>query len=97
MNPLLAKFLRSVYRKEPISGFILILGATDAILGGVGGRWSLMSIGLLIALLGIAIRWRQRQQTVKNVAPETARYMLPPSSSRPQLPLLINDKRRGQP
>ena len=84
MNPLLAKFLRSVYRKEPISGFILILGATDAILGGVGGRWSLMSIGLLIALLGIIVRWRQRQQTAKSVAPETARYMLPPSASRPQ-------------
>ena len=97
MNPLLAKFLRSVYRKEPISGFLLILGATDAILGGVGGRWSLMSIGLIVALLGMAFRWRQGQQEAKNTARETARYMLPPSSSRPQLPLLINDKRRGQP
>ena len=97
MTPLLAKFLRSVYRKEPISGFLLILGATDAILGGVGGRWSLMSIGLIVALLGMAFRWRQGQQEAKNTATETARYMLPPSSSRPQLPLLINDKRRGQP
>lgn len=97
MNPLLAKLLRSVYRQEPISGFLLILGATDAVLGGVGGRWSLMSIGLIVALLGMAFRWRQGQQTQKNTATETARYMLPPSSSRPQLPLLINDKRKGQP
>lgn len=96
MNPLLAKFLRSVYLKEPISGFLLILGATDAILGGVGGRWSLFSIGLAIALLGMAFRWRQGQQKQKAPATETARYLLPPGSSRPELPLLINNKRRGQ-
>lgn len=97
MNPLLAKILRSVYRKEPISGFLLILGATDAILGGVGGRWSLLSIGLAIALLGIVLRWRQEQQKTKTPATETARYLLPSSSSRPELPLLISNKRRGQP
>ena len=94
MNPLLAKFLRSVYRKEPISGFLLILGVTDAVIGGVGERWSLLSIGLVIALLGIAIRWRQGQKTSnKAIAVEPARYLLPPSSSRPQLPLLMSNKR----
>ena len=96
MNPLLAKFIRSVYRKEPLSGFLLILGVTDAVIGGVGERWSLLTIGLVVALLGMAMRWRQAAKTSdKAIATEPARYLLPPSSSRPQLPLLMsNNKRR---
>lgn len=95
MNPLLAKFFRSVYRKEPISGFLLILGVTDAVIGGVGGHWSLLSIGLVIGLLSIAMRWRQGQRSSnKAIAVEPARYLLPPSSSRPQLPLLMSNKHR---
>ncbi len=97
MNPLLAKFFRSVYRKEPISGFLLILGATDAVIGGVGEHWSLLSIGLVIALLGMAMRLRQGQKTSdKAIAVESARYLLPPSSSRPQLPLLMSNNKRRQ-
>ena len=96
MNPLLARLLRSVYRKEPISGFLLILGATDALIGGFGGRWSLLSIGLVIAIMGMVIRWRQSQKTAEAIAAEPARYLLPPSSSRPPLPLLTNNKRSRQ-
>lgn len=95
MNPLFARFLRSVYRKEPISGFILILGITDALIGGVGGRGSLLSIGLLIALLGIVMRWRQGEKKSKAIAREPVRYYLPPSSSRKPLPLLTGSKRRS--
>lgn len=98
MNPLLAKFIRSVYRKEPISGFLLILGLTDAVIGGVGERWSLLSIGLVIALLGIAVRWRQatKSSATKAIAVEPARYMLPPTSSRSPLPLLMSNNKRRQ-
>lgn len=97
MNPLFARFLRTVYRKEPVSGFILILGATDALIGGFGGRGSLLSIGLLIAFLGIVMRWRQSDQKSRTVAAEPINYLLPPSSvnsSRQPLPLLVNSKRR---
>lgn len=93
MNPLFARFLRSVYRKEPVSGFILILGATDALIGGVGGRGSLLSIGLLITLLGILMRWQQGKKS-KAIAREPIRYYLPPGSSRKPLPLLTSSKRR---
>ena len=92
MNPLFARFLRTVYRKEPISGFILILGVTDALIGGLNGRSSLLSIGLLIALLGIIMRWRQGGKKSKAIAVESARYMLPPSSVRKPLPLLTSSK-----
>ncbi|BAZ46648.1 hypothetical protein NIES4102_36840 [Chondrocystis sp. NIES-4102] len=94
MNPLFARFLRSVYRKEPISGFILILGATDALIGGFGGKSSLLSIGLFIALLGIIMRWRQSSKKTPVKPSKPARYLLPPSSSREPLPLLVNNSKR---
>ena len=95
MNPLFAKFFRAVYRKEPVSGFILILGATDALVGGLGGSGSVLSIGLLIALLGIVMRWRQGEKKPPRVpSSQPAKYLLPPSSSNRPLPLLVSNKRR---
>ena len=94
MNPLFARFLKTVYRKEPISGFILILGVTDALIGGLNGRGSLLSIGLLIALLGIVMRWRQGEKKSRTIATEPVRYMLPPSSPHKPLPLLTSSKQR---
>ncbi len=94
MNPLFARFLRTVYRKEPVSGFILILGATDALIGGFGGRGSLLSIGLFIALLGIIMRWRQGAKKSQAIATEPVKYYLPPGTSRQPLPLLSSSKRR---
>jgi hypothetical protein len=94
VNLLFARFLRAVYRKEPVSGFILILGATDALVGGLGGRGSLLSIGLLITLLGIVMRWRQGEKKSEAIATETVRYYLPPGSTRQPLPLLTPSKRR---
>lgn len=94
MNPLFARFFRSVYHREPVSGFILILGATDALIGGLGGRGSLLSIGLLIALLGIIMRWRQGEKKTKAIASEPVRYYLPAGSTRQPLPLLGSSKPR---
>ena len=94
MNPLFARFLRSVYRKEPISGFILLLGVTDALIGGLGGQGSLLSIGLLVALLGGIMRWRQGGKKSQAIATEAAKYYLPPGESRQPLPLLTSSKRR---
>ena len=92
MNPLFARFLRAVYRKEPVSGFILILGATDALIGGLGGRGSLLSIGLLITLLGVVMRWRQGEKKSRAIATEPVRYYLPAGSTRQPLPLLTSSK-----
>jgi len=93
VNPLFARFLRLVYRKEPVSGFVLLLGGTDALIGGFGKQGSLLSIGLLVALLGVGMRWRQGVK--KKVATiEPARYQLPSGQSRQPLPLLMPSKRR---
>ena len=95
MNPLFARFFRAVYRKEPVSGFILILGATDALIGGLDGRGGLLSVGLLIALLGIIMRWRQGSKKSQDiVTPQPVKYLLPPGSTRQPLPLLMSSKHR---
>ncbi|MEO1671254.1 MAG: hypothetical protein AAFR77_10795 [Cyanobacteria bacterium J06631_2] len=94
MNPLFARFLRSVYRKEPVSGFILLFGVTDALIGGLGGRGGLLSIGLLIALLGVIMRWRQGEKKSEAIASEPIKYYLPPGSTRQPLPLLTSSKPR---
>ena len=94
MNPLFARLFNSIYRKEPVSGFILILGATDALIGGLNGRGSLLSIGLLIAVLGIFMRWRQGEKKSSEIATEPVRYYLPPGSTRQPLPLLTSSKPR---
>jgi hypothetical protein len=96
VNLLFARFLRSVYRKEPVSGFLLLLGVTDALIGGLGGRESLLSVGLLIALLGAVMRWRQGEKKPKAIATETVRYYLPPGSTRQPLPLLTPSKRSSK-
>jgi hypothetical protein len=49
MSPLLPRFVKVAYRKEPISSFILIVGAVDVVIGGMGEKWSLLSIGLATA------------------------------------------------
>ncbi|MEL6929920.1 MAG: hypothetical protein AAFO95_14945 [Cyanobacteria bacterium J06600_6] len=94
MNLLFAKFLRAVYRQEPVSGFILIFGLTDALIGGIGGRTSLLSLGLLIAVLGIIMRWRQGEKKSQAIATEPVKYYLPAGSTRQPLPLLSSSKPR---
>lgn len=93
MNILLPRFLRSAYRKEPISLFILTVGAVDAVIGGVGERWTLLSFGIGIILLALLLRWWKFQQVKPVLSEETPRRYLPPSSSSTPLPMLINEKR----
>ena len=67
MNALLPRFLKSAYRKDPISSFVMTVGAVDAVIGGVGERWTLMSFGIMMILLAIAIRWLQIQRSQDNL------------------------------
>jgi hypothetical protein len=88
------RIIRSAYRKEPISSFILTVGAADAAIGGMGMRWTLFSFGLVVALLGLALRWWQIQKAQPIIADDRPRYLLPPHSSRPPLPMLTQESRR---
>jgi hypothetical protein len=94
MNALLPRILKAAYRKEPISSFIVIVGSVDAVIGGVGERWSLLSFGLMMMVLAVALRWWQSQRRETELADQPVTHYLPPSSSRPALPILSAAKRQ---
>ncbi len=92
MNALLPRFLKSVYRGKPISTFIFIVGAVDALIGGFGERWTLLSLGLLLVVTSAAVRWLQVQKAQNFVSQQGSRRYLPPSSSQTPLPKLKSER-----
>lgn len=88
MNISLPRFLTRAYRKEPISAFALTIGIVNALIGGVGERWTLLTFGLLIGASAIALRWWQGYQT-RSIAERktTTRYLTGSDSPRPLPPL----------
>lgn len=94
MNIFLPRFLKAAYRQEPISSFILIIGAVDAVIGGVGGRWTLLSLGITTILLAFILRATQWQKAQTPGKPQPPRRLLPPSPSESPLPLLTRDQQR---
>ncbi len=89
--------MRTTYRKEPISSFILTVGTVDAVIGGVDGQWSLMGLGCAVVALAIALRWRLAsfRQTESIMEPRSPIRYLPEQSSRPSLPMLMTKKKGG--
>lgn len=94
MNALWPRFLRAAYRKEPISSFIVIVGVVDAVIGGAGERWSLLTFGLMMVLIAIALRWWQTQRRETELAEQPVTHYLPPTPSRAPLPALSATKRQ---
>lgn len=45
------------YRREPISSFLLTIGAVDIVLGGLDNRWVLFSLGLSTVGGAVALRF----------------------------------------
>lgn len=88
MNGLAPRFLKSAYRKEPISSFILIVGAVDAVIGGFDNRLSLLILGLGTVGTAIVLRWWVLQQTKVDLPSGKPIHYLPSRSSRPSLPML---------
>jgi hypothetical protein len=94
MNALVPRFLKSAYRKEPISSFIVIVGAVNAVLGGVGERWTLLSFGVIVMLTAAMLRWWKIHKAQATIPDELPRRFLAPSSPRSPLPLLTSEKQR---
>jgi hypothetical protein len=88
MNAALHRILKSTYRKEPISSFVMTMGAVDAAIGGLGSSWSLFSLGLGMVGIAIALRWLQIQRKRTPDIEAAPEYYLPPASSQPMLPKL---------
>lgn len=84
MNISLPRFVTRAYRKEPITAFIFTVGLVDAVIGGVGTRWSLLTFGLLVGASAIALRWWQGYQS-RGISERkaTTRYLTGSDSARP--------------
>ena len=94
MSPLLPRFVKVAYRKEPISSFILIVGAVDVVIGGMGEKWSLLSIGIVTVLIAGGLRWWQSQKADAIAVEQPPRRYLPPATSRAPLPNLTKEHHR---
>jgi hypothetical protein len=53
-----SQFFRTVYRRDPITGFLVVLGGAAVVLGSVSEQGGLATVGLLVVGGGIAIRSR---------------------------------------
>ncbi|GBL09456.1 hypothetical protein [Microcystis aeruginosa] len=93
-NLLWPRFLKKAYRQEPITSFIFTAAAVDVIIGVLGQRWTLLSLGATIMAIAIFARWQQVQKTEAINKEEAARYYLPPQSGQVALPTLKNEKNR---
>ena len=93
MNLAWLRSIKSAYRQEPLTSFAIAVGAVDALIGGVHDSGSLFSFGLLTVGAAIAVRWLLIQRSRPSIPEKVAEHYLPPSSSRPQMPLLIPAKK----
>lgn len=86
---------KRLYRKEPISSFLILMGVIELVIGGVDGQWSLFSLGLGLVLGAIAVRWskgRKNRLESQRVLPR--RYLPPSESVNAPLPQFVKDQRR---
>lgn len=103
MNAIFPTVLKRLYRKEPISSFLIVVGAVDAVIGGVNEIGTLMILGLLTSGVSVGYRWWciQQSETRSDPSQSKQRYRkskqlyLPPSAHRTPLPDL--DSRRQPP
>jgi hypothetical protein len=89
------RFLKTAYRKEPITGFILAVGAVDTAIGGVGQRWTLLSFGVTVVAIAFLARWLQIHKGRTLPKEGKARYYLPERSSGIPLPVLGEENHRS--
>lgn len=94
MNVTLPRLLRAIYRKEPISSFVFIVGAVDVAIGGVDQSWSLLTFGLGAVGVAVALRWSHSQRQPQEEPEKIAVHALPPASNRNRLPTLSAAKKR---
>ncbi len=92
MNLIWSRFLRSAYQRDPLTSFVMTVGAVDAAIGGLNEQWSLRTAGLGTVGVAIALRWWQQYRQQPFEQHDRALHLLPPQSSRPTLPPLLPKK-----
>ncbi|MBD1846375.1 hypothetical protein H6F89_23720 [Cyanobacteria bacterium FACHB-63] len=99
MNALWFHVLRTIYRKEPISAFILTAGMMNVAIGGIDQRTSLIVFGFSTVTIALILRWwslSRRPEPVR-VTPSRPGQVpvraLPETSSARSLPPLSKPKK----
>lgn len=83
MNAIFPTVLKRLYRREPISSFIIIMGAVDAVLGGVNEISGLIIFGLLTSGVAIGYRWWCIRAVESKYDRKTKQLYLPPAERAP--------------
>ncbi len=86
------KFLKSTYRREPITSFVITMALMELMIGGFEQEWSLLGLAGVMVVGAIVIRYRQgnRQEMRSPDLNQRTEYYLPPASPRPILPRLTD-------
>jgi hypothetical protein len=92
MNAVWTRVLRSVYRKEPISGFLIMVGISETTIGTLDAVWPLAIFGLGTVGTATLLRWWLLQRRAPQLPERSPVYALPPAD-RP-LPMLSMSKHR---
>jgi hypothetical protein len=53
-----SQFFRTIYRRDPVTGFLMVLGGATVVLGSIGGQVGLGTLGLLLVGGGLGLRSR---------------------------------------
>jgi len=94
MNATLPRFLKSVYRKDPIISGLMTMGVVEALIGGLDDSWTLFAFGLGSTGIAIAFKlWRLQQRPPLPEEPVVQHY-LPSRSSSSALPTLNVPKKK---
>ena len=79
-----SKFFRRIYRKEPISSFLIVMGLIQLVIGGVDSQWSLFSLGFGVVIGAFVVQWSQgRKYRLERERILPRRYLAPSEASRP--------------
>lgn len=88
MNQILPRFVRSLYRREPVTSILITMGATDAAIGGLNNRALLMSFGLALVGVTVLLRFlqsqRQKSQPQLPIQPKAKPQLFLPDRQAPQ-------------
>ena len=83
MNAIFPTVLKRLYRRERISSFIIIIGAVDAVLGGVNELGGLLILGLLTSGVAISYRWWCIRASESKYDQKSKQLYLPPAQRNP--------------
>ncbi len=88
------KLLRSTYRREPVTSFVITMALMEFMIGGFEQEWSLLGVAGVMTVGAIVLRYRQGSRrdlrSVTSDLHQRPEYYLPPSNPRPILPRLTD-------